>query len=502
MSDEATPVPVDEAGGSVHIGGSSSHACLGLPEGGDVASSLHITSLRDGLHNERSEGGDSSARAPGGPSVKSLARALAEAMWPRLYLWHFTLTSKTGLRPEMEGRVRELLALVAARDQRIGMLGALDVSRKGRYHLHVVVQLPDDRRPDEILRWWRKLWPRGLRPGCTNGAQDARLILDQRQLEITLRHDLRAAGRVDSSLRGRVSLVGPLCTRVAACGDLQAIWLTVAAKRHVPGVVVPKRHRRRKRSVTLVRPQSLLKTTNGACGWCGKAMEAPRRRFHPSCRKGASRVLRAAEKAHGAAVRALVEQLESAGWLRREALREAIATVNLPTSPLDWMGRGVAGVPRRCSCGRRVAARITAKTCGRSTCRTRARRRGDHEALLDRAQASGGHLGASVGILRELDRPFAIRLARRSLGLRQELGARSPAWTKRNRYKFGRWLQELRTRPGTAQELAKRASVRVSVLRLADFVSTAILDGHAVLTTPFNLPTLVAVGTFRSVPKF
>ncbi len=171
-----------------------------------------------------------------------------------------------------------------------------------------------------------------------------------------------------------VAFVSRLAEQVAPFGDLAGPSCASAAR--------PARPRARKVHAPRA-PQHPTKASTFAshqqsrqprtCLWCGRRLSAGARidqRTHRGCRRSASRALRRFERAYPE-IRAYVSALELRGWFRPHALRAAALAIEERVAVSDLHGSPLIDAARFCQCGRLLAFKISAKTCGRSTCRSR-----------------------------------------------------------------------------------------------------------------------------------
>lgn len=332
------------------------------------------------------------------PSAQKLAKSIrrrlvcrmlrAEAHTPTANrAYSITLTCRSGDEAEVRAKVQELASLVPRCARRAGLLCALDRAPKtGRWHVHALAVVPADFDIARITDWWRRLWPRkdthgnDLRP--TREAQHARpLGLTPWQLrsdlDRTLAHHL---GRTRKGIP--IPDIPTTANRVTAVGTLIGVWERVCCAKGVPIAPSPPRPQkpasRAKKVSTLPLPRTPQWVRGVSCAWCGRRFPKGKRRDSrycgASCGRSASRALRQfagrLAKAKFKLVEARVAHLEDRGMLRRDAIREALKFSDAPG--LAPRSGTVDPAVFACKCGKPLAKRLSAKTCGDDACRTKA----------------------------------------------------------------------------------------------------------------------------------
>jgi len=307
--------------------------------------------------------------------------------------YSMSLTARPITLAELEAKIAAFFALVARRWPAISILLGVDKSSAtGPWHVHAMVFVPAGFDPERLVEAWRRLWPRKdgdakwLRP--MKGAQWTRVLGDRdEELVRVLVHALRGPRR--AGLTGDV--VPRMANRVWAFGALAGPWARLLpwARSDVATVAAPLQESHLGPGKVSAVPVALPRRwrRGHSCCWKGEKLvdddhRVARRhqKFHDGCRQSASRALqRALKKYRNVKGRDLflrwVKVLEDEHHLlRRNALRVAADRV--------WAGdafperyRIRAAHFTRCSCGRRVAIKSTARTCGRDACRARNRRR-------------------------------------------------------------------------------------------------------------------------------
>ena len=257
-----------------------------------------------------------------------------------------------------------------------GALVCLDLSPQNRWHLHGLFLVPTTCTPEKLIRFWRRLWPRGSRPSPK--AQLAR-PLETNDLPYVLRHHLRGPRRIPNL----PTPIPSMADRITASGAFRQPWLKLLPwvkghRLHPPRKWARSPPRRLKASTNPATPyRARYRQTSfprtvppGCCFWCaGKLPAGCRRdvRFHAGCRRSACRAV-----AHRSErVKALVAHIEQGlRLLRRDALRvaESIA-INYPKTEGPLRRSFVFKLFPRCTCGQPLALRFNATTCGQRRCR-------------------------------------------------------------------------------------------------------------------------------------
>lgn len=311
-----------------------------------------------------------------------------------------TLTCRSGDERELRAKLTDFLGVVARRAPRVAMLCALDrAPDSGRWHVHALALLPPDIDPATLAMWWCRCWPRGRRVRPARGAQHFRPLASgggalANDLDRVLTHHL---GRT----RKGVPIPGlpALPDRVTACGALAGVWARVCEAKGIrvaPHVARQRKRRFRARKVSTVASRPRRTWVLGeSCAWCAKAFPKGKRRGSRYCGRccgsAASRALRSFEVRVGKQAatpgRALVHTLEGKGWLRRDAIHAVAQAVTVA----EQKGKAIASMRVRapaCRCGRPMAARSNAVTCGKTACRMKhLRRRRRHERKTARIRA-------------------------------------------------------------------------------------------------------------------
>ncbi|MBX3221922.1 MAG: hypothetical protein KF795_15505 [Labilithrix sp.] len=307
-----------------------------------------------------------------------------------------TLTSRAGDAATIRAKLGELVRIIARRAPRQGFLGSIDRAPKtGRWHVHALVLAPSSFDITKLLAWWRRLWPWKNSSGAYErpSAQGQKVRpLASSNLDNDLRRVLAHHLGTSRMVKGqRVPVTGlpPLHERVAAYGALARVWERVS---DANGIAVAcawgpprKRPSRAKKVSTKPLPPNRTWSAGVSCAWCGKALAIGKRKdarcCGRTCGSAASRALCTFEKrmgAHASTARARVLALEERGWLRRDAIH-AVSTAFVKATK---EGKPIVTVkikPPACRCGRPLASRSDARTCGRGACRSKAYRRRQRE---------------------------------------------------------------------------------------------------------------------------
>lgn len=355
---------------------------------------LDGTSLFEVPYTERREGGERSepsdaergARGESGhgrarraaPSAQAVVGQLlnASAFSPsatRQYL-SVTLTTRTGLYPELAAKAVELQAIINHRLPTGGALIALDL-KKERWHLHLVVVAPAGFEGHRLLSWWVRLWPRGKSGPLMRGQYVRTLDGRPGELRRVLEHHLRGPRRE----RVKGAGVPRMADRVLTCGSLCEPWARLlpwvkgeVTRRPSHAPQVPSRPSKVSADAYVGFPR--LARRGRACGWCGERFAIGTRtdcQFHNGCRQSASRGLKQLIDGEGPTAAQWVREFEAMNLLRPDAMKLTKLVMRL----VPWLSPGA--LPRkyalrlfpRCHCGRPLAFRPDSKTCGRPFCR-------------------------------------------------------------------------------------------------------------------------------------
>ncbi len=204
-------------------------------------------------------------------------------------------------------------------------------------------------------------------------------------LDRVLAHHLGRTRKVGGQ---RLPVVGlpSLPDRVVACGGLAGVCARVCVARRIPVApyVAPARKGRpRATKVSTVASRPMRTWSLGlSCAWCGASFPTGKRRDARHCGRccgsAASRALRGFEarvgKAIAPAARGRVLALETKGWLRSDAIHAVYAATMIATEKARPLAEVKVKTPA-CRCGRAIASRPNAVTCGDAACRMKLLRR-------------------------------------------------------------------------------------------------------------------------------
>lgn len=373
---------------------------LTSPEGSALASESVCASLLTRTRQGR-EATCVAAKGRRGVSAWKLARTLRRRLMfgplhdrrrgaDRPLAFSVTLTCRSGNESEIRAKLADFVRVVGARAPKVGLLCALDRAPSGAWHAHALALLPPSLDPEKLKVWWCRCWAnRNVRP--VRGAQHVRpLALGgaslANDLDRVLAHHLGRTRKIDGQ---RVPVLGlpSLPDRVVACGGLAGVWARVCTAKRIPVApyVAPARKRRsRATKVSTVASRPMQTWFVGvSCAWCAKIFANGKRRGSRycggrSCGSAASRALRAFEGRVGAAMapaaRTRVLALEAKGWLRPDAIHAVYAATMIATEKARPLAEVKVRAPA-CRCGRAIAPRANAVTCGDAACRMKLLRR-------------------------------------------------------------------------------------------------------------------------------
>ncbi len=318
--------------------------------------------------SERSESTDRGASAE--RLAQELSRRIVSSKVPsdsKLLAYSVTFTVPVEHRAEMSQHVGRFGRQLECNLLGGGAILSLDKPDGSEHvHVHGLVLAAARLSPAKLIKWWRRGFVGAL---PVSRAQKIRLLPTPADSGFrvavyrTLKHALsreREGGR-------QVELMA-LGQRVTAAGTLSSLWDSVALNRGV--------YRVNSQSPSCgalittspsTKPPRLL--GQGCCPWCTKPLprggRRDRRFCKNTCQVAANRALRKLQKANAAFDRDGFEQLVAGGWNYREALR----FIAKGTAMSEW------AVPTMCRCGKPLASRIDATTCGKGACREYQRRR-------------------------------------------------------------------------------------------------------------------------------
>jgi hypothetical protein len=292
--------------------------------------------------------------------------------------YSLTFTWRSGSESEVRAAVLRFGSVLERRLRDSGCLFVLDrAPNTGRWHVHALAVLPPGFDATKLVVWWARRWGKHERPARV--AQHVRPLATGNDIDRVLAHHL---GR---TRRGApIPLIPPVAQRATAWGLLRAIWTRVCA---LKGIALPPQL-----VVASQSPPSATKPSSAAssqqvrrrrCRWCEQPLPIGVRcdaRSCDSCRRSASRALGRLEGRFGDRARKSADRLARRGWSLRDAIRQVTRRYELAA----YWGSPVGSTklrPPSCACGRPLGKRLTAKTCGRSPCRTR-RWRSNHRPRI------------------------------------------------------------------------------------------------------------------------
>jgi hypothetical protein len=286
-----------------------------------------------------------------------------------LRFFSVTLTTRNGEYAELALKARAYQTIVQRRLRSGGALLALEV-KNGRWHLHILAAVPARFEERKLYAWWLRLWPRGDDGPMSEGQYVRPVERRREEFFNVLVHHLRGPRRAEEKA------MHPMAGRVLVAGVFSRPWLRLLpwVRGEVAQRPAPKREAPLGPPKVSAEPFPRLATPGETCAWCGVAFRLGTRvdcRFHNGCRQSAARALKMAVGFAGPRVRDWVHELE--GWclLRPDAVKLAIRLVR----DLPWLTPGKLSrelgqrLFPRCHCGRPLAFRPDAKTCGRAFCR-------------------------------------------------------------------------------------------------------------------------------------
>ncbi len=315
-----------------------------------------------------------------------LATAPAEAMF---FTVSFT-TRGAGTMADAQFGVAEFATLLGRRAPQAGAVLVLDLSRKGRWHIHGVVMLPNLRHAEKLEPWWCRIWPTETRP--FQKAQSVKRLFERDLVRVLGGHHF-------SRQRGGVIVPGmaALYHRAVASGAFAGPWARAVGEVGLWGAPKVSRpatgHAAPGKASTLAFAPRRAHRGN-ACCWCGKTYAQKGRsdqKFHPTCRRSANRALKEEMATRGesaATFRHLVEDLEEKHHLLRHdafeiAGRQLWAGYKVP----NQCSFRIADVPVCNVCKHPRANKRGAKGCGSSVCRGKRWRAANKRQLGENAQA-------------------------------------------------------------------------------------------------------------------
>lgn len=325
--------------------------------------------------------------SPYGRSGKRLAislrrRLLAGALaCGRACGYSVSLTLSSGNEADVRAGAATYAALLMGKTAGAGAVLVLDRSpTTGRWHIHGLVILPSalGDASKRLVTWWM----RSSMSAATCAVRPARRAQKVRRIKSgagaagdlyrTLTHHLdreRAGDHELPALGDRAYVVGSLLRvwKLSGAPDVPAIAIPVVKPAPPPQGV-------RKGSSFPLQPHRRA-VPGTSCAWCGAELEKGKRvdaRYcDRCCKQSASRARIDFSGAHGPEAMSAVDALIAKGWTVQEALQSARRRFAV-SGTLD---RTLVKLhPYACRCGKPLARRIDAKTCGSSTCRSRAKR--------------------------------------------------------------------------------------------------------------------------------
>lgn len=274
-----------------------------------------------------------------------------------------SLTTPSGSEAAARARLEQFLAVVRRRASDVSVLAVLSNDGKAaRWHIHALVLGSRERPPTKFIVWWT----RAGNKRAARVAQSAKVVGDHDVCHI-VRHHLGRAMKP-----GAVSLTGPL-------GSAWARLLKLGRQAERPRQMVASKtpFSATKASTKLLQEDFILSPNE--CVWCTRPLAVRARRdckAHEGCRQQSSRALCSLAVNHGESARQVAERLIAKRWSVLDSIHAARVAMELHVfggfSEHDPV-RLPAGPPT-CSCSSPLARRLDAKTCGRSSCRTRIRR--------------------------------------------------------------------------------------------------------------------------------
>lgn len=351
-----------------HLDGTSTKLKVPLPERSEGSERSESSEVERGCPRPTTR-----PKRSGTPSASAVAGALLREPLLRgeapLRFFSVSLTTRAGDRAELALKANQYLAIVERRLTTGGALLAHDV-KNGRSHLHALVAVPPRFEERKLSAWWLRLWPRGD-AGPLSICQRVRpMEIRREEFFKVLVHHLRGPHRADEKA------MQPMAGRVLVAGVFSAPWLhllpwvrgDVATKPPPLPVAVPRSPK------VSAKPFPRLAEPAKACAWCGLTFRVGARsdcKFHNGCRQSAARGLKQAVALNGTRVRDWVQDFDVWHLLRPDAMKLAARVL----SEAPWLTPG--NLPHRlaqrlfprCHCGRPLAFRPDAKTCGRSFCR-------------------------------------------------------------------------------------------------------------------------------------